>query len=75
MTMSTLMSNTHDYKTFEQQTSFLKAEVDAKNARRTQLKAGKHTHVSGVNKQYNSKKLKPGDRNNGATLKQKVGFS
>ena len=73
MVMPTLRSNTYDYKIFEQQTSFLKAEVDAKNARRTQLKAGKHTNVSRVNKQYNSKNLKPGNRNSGAILKQKVG--
>ena len=41
MALLTLRSNARNYKTFEQQTSFLKAEVDAKIARRTQLKTGK----------------------------------
>ena len=50
MALSTLRSNTRNYKTFEQQTSFLKAEVDAKNARRAQLKTGKQTNVSSINK-------------------------
>ena len=46
MALSTLRSNAYNYKTFEQQTSFLKAEVDAKIARRAQLKTGKQTNVS-----------------------------
>ena len=60
------MSNTRDYKTFEQQTSFLKAEVDEKNARRAQFKAGKHANVFGTNKQNNNKNQSSSKKNNGA---------
>ena len=70
--LSTLRSNTRDYKTFEQQTSFLKAEVDAKIARRAQLKTGKQTNVSSINKQSESRSQRSSDRRNKTVLKQRV---
>ena len=70
--LSTLRSNTPNYKTFEQQTSFLKAEVDAKIARRAQLKTGKQTNVSSINKQSESRSQRSSDRRNKTVLKQRV---
>ena len=70
--LSTLRSNTHDYKTFEQQTSFLKAEVDAKIARRAQLKTGKQTNVSSINKQGERRSQRSSNRRNKTILRQRV---
>ena len=64
VTLSTLKNNTPNYKTFEQQTSFLKAEVDAKIARRAQLKTGKETNVSSINKQSENRSQRSRDRRN-----------
>ena len=72
MALSTFRSNARNYKTFEQQTSFLKAEVDAKIARRAQLKTGKQTNVSSINKQGERRSQRSSNRRNKTILRQRV---
>ena len=50
MTLSTLNSNTRDYKNFKAPDIIPQSRSRCKNCKKAQLKMGKHTNISGVNR-------------------------